>query len=316
MGGVKRRVLKFGGTSVGSPATLRAALAIVERALDEAPVVVVVSALSGVTDALDAALAGAATGRLDAAHFTRALRDRHLALLRSVASGRAATRATTALVARLSALEDLLRDVAALGRSSPAERASVLAVGERLSAPIAAAALRSRNLEATAFDAATLVRTDAVWSEAAVDFPATRALVDAALGSLHRTTLPVVTGFIGGTEQGATTLLGRGGSDYTAAVLGWALEAERVEIWSDVPGVMSADPRRDASARTLPRLSYGEAQALARAGAKVLHPRTLEPLELSGIPLFVGSTLAPDGGGTWVGLDPATNEAREEGTAA
>ena len=316
MGGVKRRVLKFGGTSVGSPASLRAALGIVERALDEAPVVVVVSALSGVTDALDAAHAGAATGRLDAGRFTSALRDRHLALVRSVASGRAATRAATELVARLSALEELLRDVAALGRSSPAERASVLATGERLSAPIAAAALRARSVEATAFDAAALVRTDAAWSEAAVDFPVTRGLVSAALGSLQRTTLPVVTGFIGGTEQGATTLLGRGGSDYTAAVLGWALEAERVEIWSDVPGVMSGDPRRDASARSLPRLSYAQAAALARAGAKVLHPRTLEPLEPVGIPLFVGSTLAPDAGGTWIGLEAPKKEAREEGTAA
>ena len=126
----------------------------------------------------------------------------------------------------------------------------------------------------------------------------------------------MVTGFIGGTEHGETTLLGRGGSDYTAAVLGWALDAERVEIWSDVPGVMSGDPRRDASARTLPRLGYGEAEALARAGAKVLHPRTLEPLEPLGIPVFVGSTLAPGPGGTWIGRRSATNEAREEGTAA
>jgi aspartokinase/homoserine dehydrogenase 1 len=316
VGGVKRRILKFGGTSIGSPGPLRAALGIVERALAEAPVVVVVSALSGVTDALEAALAGAATGRLDTGRFTRALRDRHLALLRSVATGRAATRAATEIVARLSALDELLRDVAVNGRWPPAERASVLAVGERLSAPIVAAALRARSLEAMAFDAAALLRTDSSWSEAALDFPATRRLVSAALGSLPPAAVPVVTGFIGGTEQGATTLLGRGGSDYTAAVLGWALEAERVEIWSDVPGVMSGDPRRDPGARTLPRLSYAEAGALARAGAKVLHPRTLDPLAPAGIPLFVGSTLAPEAGGTWIGDGEATSAAREEGTAA
>ena len=316
MGGVKRRILKFGGTSVASPATLRAALGIVERALDEAPVVVVVSALSGVTDALEAALAGAATGRLDTGRFASALRERHLALLCAVASGRTATRAATVVGERLSALESLLRGVAAEGRSSPAERASVLAVGERLSAPIVAAALRSRAADAVVVDATTLVRTDAAWAEAAVDFPATRRLVGTRLGALPEASLPVVTGFIGGTEHGETTLLGRGGSDYTAAVLGWALEAERVEIWSDVPGVMTGDPRRDASARTLPRLGYGEAKALARAGAKVLHPRTLEPLEPAGIPLYVGSTLAADAGGTWIGLDAAANETREGGTAA
>jgi aspartate kinase len=316
VGGVKRRILKFGGTSVGSPAPLTAALALMDRALAEAPVVVVVSALSGVTDALEAALAGAAAGRLDAGHFANALRERHLTLLRAVASGRAATRATSKIVARLAALEGLLRGVAVNGRSSAAERAWVLATCERPSAPIAAAALRSRGVEAAAFDAAALVRTDAAWSEANVDFPATRRLVDAALGALPRASLPVVTGFIGGTEHGETTLLGRGGSDYTAAVLGWALEAERVEIWSDVPGVMSGDPRKDASARTLPRLSYAEAAGLARAGAKVLNPRTLEPLEPVGIPLFVGSTLAPDAGGTWIDLDATTSAAREEGTAA
>ena len=316
MGGVRRRILKFGGTSVGSKPSLDAALGLVERTLREASAVVVVSALSGVTDALEAALAGAASAGLDAGHFAGALRQRHLALLRSAAAGRAATRAATEIVARLSALEQLLRDVAVTGASSPAERAFVLATGERLSAPIVAAALRARRVDASAFDGAALLRTDAAFAEASVDFPATRGLVDAVFAALPMTAVPVVTGFIGGTAEAATTLLGRGGSDYTAAVLGWALEAERVEIWSDVPGVMSADPRRDASARTLPRLGYAEAEALARAGAKVLHPRTLEPLATLGIPLFVGSTLAPEAGGTWIGLDAAEAEARTEGTAA
>jgi aspartate kinase len=125
-----------------------------------------------------------------------------------------------------------------------------------------------------------------------------------AIAALPGGRVPVVTGFIGGSASGATTLLGRGGSDYTAAVLGWALEAERVEIWSDVPGVMSGDPRRDAGARTLPRLSYREATALARAGAKVLHPRTLEPLEPLAIPVFVGRTLDSRGSGTWISAEP------------
>jgi aspartokinase/homoserine dehydrogenase 1 len=137
-----------------------------------------------------------------------------------------------------------------------------------------------------------------------VDFPATRRLVAEAIAALPLGRVPVVTGFIGGSASGATTLLGRGGSDYTAAVLGWALDAERVEIWSDVPGVMSGDPRRDAGARTLPRLSYREAMALARAGAKVLHPRTLEPLEPLAIPVFVGRTLDSRGAGTWISVEP------------
>jgi aspartate kinase len=318
VGGVKRRVLKFGGTSVGSPGPLRAALGIVQATLCEAPVVVVVSALSGVTDALEAALAGAATGRLGVARFTSALHGRHLALLRAVASGRAETRAAATLVEHLSELDALLRVATAAGGLSPAERALVLAAGERLSAPVVAAALRSSGVDARATDAAGLLRTDTAWDEAAVDFPATRRLVGAALGALPPESIPVVTGFIGGTEHGRTTLLGRGGSDYTAAVLGWALEVERVEIWSDVPGVMSGDPRRDPSAQTLPRLSYGEASALACRGAKVLHPRTLEPLEPLAIPVFVGKTLDPHGPGTWIGVldDEAKTRRHEEGTAA
>ena len=141
--------------------------------------------------------------------------------------------------------------------------------------------------------------------------------------------MPVVTGFLGATEAGETTLLGRGGSDLTAAVLGWALDAERVEIWSDVDGVMTADPRLVPAAGPSPRLSYAEATALARAGAKVLHPRTLEPLEDAGIPVFVGNTLRPDRPGTWIGpaslaiettiaaaIGAALDEAEETGTAA
>ncbi|HEY7924505.1 MAG TPA: aspartate kinase [Vicinamibacteria bacterium] len=301
MSGARRRILKFGGTSVGSVEPLRAAVGIVEAALAEAPVLVVVSALSGVTDALEAALAGAMARRLDVARFTEVLRERHLALLRAVAHGKPAIVAAGAVSDQVASLASRLR--AAAG-ASPHERAAVLATGERLSAAVFAAALRTRGVDAAAVDAAPLVRTDAAPDEAAVDFPATRRLVAEAIAALPLGRVPVVTGFIGGSASGATTLLGRGGSDYTAAVLGWALDAERVEIWSDVPGVMSGDPRRDAGARTLPRLSYREAMALARAGAKVLHPRTLEPLEPLAIPVFVGRTLDSRGAGTWISVEP------------
>jgi aspartate kinase len=316
VGGVKRRVLKFGGTSVGSPEPLRSAVGIVKAACAERPVVVVVSALAGVTDALAAAVAGAAKGGLDATRFVSVLHGRHLALLDAVAHGRAATRATTALGERVIELEERLRGLACQGRASEAARAAVVALGERLSAPLAAAALRSHGIDARAVDAAALVRTNDAWAEAAVDRPATRRLVNAALAVLPPATVPVVTGFIGGTENGDTTLLGRGGSDLTAAIFGWALEAERVEIWSDVDGVLSADPRVDSSARPLPQLSFQEAADLARRGAKVLHPRMLEPLEPAGIPVFVGNTLRPQASGTWIGLAEARAGAKEEGNAA
>jgi bifunctional aspartokinase / homoserine dehydrogenase 1 len=316
VGGVKRRVLKFGGTSVGTAPALRSAVGIAEAAARERAVVVVVSALSGVTDALEAALGGAAAGRLDVAAFSGAIRARHLALLAAVAQGKPALRAAALVRERLVDLEECLRAVAAARGFSAATRAKVLAIGERTSVPIVEAALRSRGLDAHALDGAFLVRSGGAFDEAAVDYPATRRLATAAVGSLPARAVAVVTGFVAGTEAGETTLLGRGGSDLTAAVLGWALRAERVEIWSDVDGVMTGDPRRDRGAQTIPRLSYVEATALARAGAKVLHPRTLEPLEGAAIPVFVGNTLRPDGPGTWIGPEPAVADAEEDGTAA
>jgi bifunctional aspartokinase / homoserine dehydrogenase 1 len=317
LGGLKRRVLKFGGTSVGTERALRSALAIAETAARERPVVIVVSALAGTTNALEAALSGAAASRLDIAGFAAVIRDRHLALLAAVAPGKPALRAAAAIRERTVELQDRLRSVSLGGVVSPAARAGVLALGERLSVPVVEAALRARGLEAHVVDAASVVRTDDAFAEAAVDYPATRRLATSSLGSLARGVVPVVTGFLGATEAGETTLLGRGGSDLTAAVVGWALDAERVEIWSDVDGVMSADPRVDPTAETLPRLSYAEATELARGGAKVLHPRTLEPLEGAGIPVFVGNTLYPDRPGTWIGPSGAAiDAAREDGTAA
>jgi len=310
------RVLKFGGTSVGTAGALERVLDITEAAAREGPVVVVVSALSGVTNALEAAVSGAAAARLDVAGFVSAVRERHLALLAAVARGRPSARAAAAVRERAAELEARLRAVAAERVAAPTGRAAVLALGERLSVPIVAAALQTRGIEAHPADAASLLRTDEAFEEAAVEYPTTRRLVTAALASFGPGTVPVVTGFLGATATGATTLLGRGGSDLTAAVLGWALDAERVEIWSDVDGVMTADPRRAPSAETLPRLTYAAARALARGGARVLHPLTLEPLEEAGIPVFVGNTFHPEGGGTWIGASPADAESEEGDTAA
>jgi hypothetical protein len=237
-------VLKFGGTSVGSAGALRSALEIAATASRERPVVIVVSALSGVTNALEAALSGAAASRLDVAGFAAAIREHF-----RPAAARASGLRAPLLCARHGEIERRLRAVSADGAFSAATRAGLLALGERLSVPIVEAALRARGLEAHAVDAALLVRTDEAFAEAAVDYPATRRLVRTALGSLGLGALPVVTGFLGATGAGETTLLGRGGSDLTAAVLGWALEAERVEIWSDVDGVMTAPAARSTARR-------------------------------------------------------------------
>jgi aspartate kinase len=294
----RHRVLKFGGTSVGSPEPLRHALAIVQDAAKGRPLAIVVSALSGVTDQLAALAQGVGRG-LDARRILAALRSRHSALLGAIASGPLRRDAEAACRAVWSGLD---RDLASIARGRDRTAIdSLLAAGERLAVPIFVAGLRARGLRAEAVDGADLIRTDDAWGEANVDFAATRALVASRLANRHADAVRIVTGFVGGTADGRTTVLGRGGSDYTAAILGAALGADQVEIWTDVDGILSADPHLVDGALTLEHLSYEEALSLARAGAKVLHPKTIPPLAATGIPVFVGNTRRRQASGSWIG---------------
>lgn len=298
------RVLKFGGTSVGSAAALREVVAIVRRAATEGRLVVVTSALSGVTDELALAAGGAASGGFAAGAFVERQRARHEALLSAVAAGRHAARARLELAERLAELERRLQELARARACEAEARDGLLALGERLALPLVVAALQAAGVSAAGLDAADLVRTDERFGAAEVDAPVTRDLARARLAELAPGQVAVVTGFVGATADGRTTTLGRGGSDLSAAVLAQALAAERVEIWSDVDGVQSADPRLVPTAFTLPRLSYDEAAWLANLGAKVLHPRSLQPLA-HGIPLLVRNTLRPSGPVTRVEALPA-----------
>ena len=185
-------------------------------------------------------------------------------------------------------------------------RDRILATGERLAVPLLVAALRSAGLRAEAVDAAELIVTDASFGEAEVDLATTTQRVKQRLGKLPAGVIPVIPGFVGASEGGHTTTLGRGGSDYTAAILGAVLGARLVEIWSDVSGVLSAPPKLVASASTLPRLTYEEAHELAYYGAKVLHPKTVRPLVERHIPIVIRNTFQPEHEGTAIngaGLD-------------
>ncbi len=176
----------------------------------------------------------------------------------------------------------------------------ILSIGERLAVELLAATLQGHGCAARSVDAAGLVATDSSFGEARVDFARTahrcRRLLEG-----RNTAIPVVTGFIGADRRGRTTTLGRGGSDYSAAVLGAVLGAERVEIWTDVDGVLTAPPRLVPGASSIPRLSYEEAAELSFFGAKVLHPQTVRPLAERGIPIHVRNTLAPERRGTEIG---------------
>jgi aspartate kinase len=291
--------MKFGGTSVADAAAFRRVAEVVWTRQELRPVVVV-SAMSRVTDALLAACATAAAG--DAERAERALAE-HFARHRAVAEELLSTAETDAFAAELDAARaglaealrraagaDETRTEAAATRAAPdaALQDEIVSYGERLSAALLAAVLRGRDLKARALDARRCVITDEEFGRATplADETAhcTRAHIGAALDAEE---LPVLGGFIAATRAGVTTTLGRGGSDYTAALVGAALEAREIQIWTDVPGVLTADPRVVAAATTIPRLSFAEAAELAYFGAKVLHPKTILPAIVRGIPVRI-----------------------------
>jgi bifunctional aspartokinase / homoserine dehydrogenase 1 len=295
-------VMKFGGTSVGSPDAMAQAVDIVRQAQTEWPrLVVVTSALSGVTNLLLDSAAAAVGG--DHETVTKAegtLREKHFAIADRLildASRNAALKVE--LDALLSDFGSLCRAIGVLGEASPRALDAVASIGERLCIPLLAEALQAGGVPAQAVEATRLIVTDDQYQSALPDIAATTLRSRQVLEPLFAVgKVPVVTGFIGATPQGVTTTLGRGGSDYTAALLGSVLPADDVWIWTDVDGVMSADPRLVPEARTIPELTFREISELAYYGAKVLHPKAIRPVIEAGISLRVCNTFNPAHAGT------------------
>jgi bifunctional aspartokinase / homoserine dehydrogenase 1 len=290
------RILKFGGSSVGTPERLRAAAAIIQQARAErGPVAVVVSAFHGVTDQL-LALAERASHGEDCQPLFAEVEQRHLGAVKELLPVQRRSPVLTQVKLRLNELADLLHGVALVGELSPRTRDAIAAFGERLSAAILAAHLAADGCPAEYLDTRPLIRSDA-------HFGAARVLTDETYQAIRahfatHLTLQIATGFIAATTRGETTTLGRGGSDYTASIFGAALAAEEIEIWSDVDGVMSADPRKVPTAFTLPGLTYQEAMELAHFGAKVIYPPTMRPAMRARIPIRIKNTLRPEAAGT------------------
>ena len=289
-------VMKFGGTSVGSPAAFLDAVQLVESAVARDPVVVV-SALAGATDLLlEFARRPAARAEIAAR-----LVERHRALAHEVGVP------VAALEPPLAAWQGEARAWIEAGAHPDApDQDRILSFGERLAAELFAAALECRGVPACAVvaGAAGLVADDAFG--AAHPLPDAYVTLRATLG--RRPPLPVVTGFLGQTLDGETTTLGSGGSDFSAAILGAALGAAEIQIWTDTSGMLSADPRIVPEARPVPRLSFREASELAYFGAKVLHPKTLLPAVERGIPVRILNTQRPDDPGSLVTSETSTAE--------
>ncbi|MCP5151494.1 MAG: aspartate kinase [Chromatiales bacterium] len=285
--------MKFGGTSVGTPAAIRKTAEVVAAARDRKPVVVV-SALSGVTNQLLAAAQDARARTAPARELVRPLRDRHRRVLGELGLPR------RLVDPDLAWLEEALHGIYLLRELTPRSLDYVASFGEVMSSKVVAAHLSKRKVPAKAWNAWDAgVVTDDGYTEAAV-LPETYPAIKKALAPVLGEEVPVVTGFLGRTRTGERTTLGRGGSDYTAAIFGRALGAEEIQIWTDVSGIMSCDPRIVRNAYTLRHVTFAEAAELAYFGAKVLHPKTVEPAVEVGIPVRILNTFSPQDEGTLV----------------
>jgi len=293
--------MKFGGTSVGDAACIGRVAQIVQDASREYPVVAVVSAMSGVTNRLIEAAIHAEAGDLERTGAAFAmLRKNHEAALRELIRTEEKRKPIAQRLDQIFAEgERLCKGTALLRELTPRTLDAISSLGERLSAPVVAGALRELGVASDAIEATDLIATDNCHGGADPLMDRTRERCEARLLPLLRqSVVPVVTGFIGATTEGILTTLGRGGSDYSATILGAALGAEEVIIWTDVDGVMTADPRLVPEARTIPEISYREASELAYFGAKVLHPKTLRAVQQAGIPVWIRNSFAPSNRGT------------------
>jgi aspartate kinase len=281
-------VMKFGGTSVESSSAIQRAAEIVRTRRQQSPVVVV-SAMAKVTDQLVLMGQKAASGDSDGAlELLPPLRERHLEAARQLLSRKAFPKISAKLESTFAQLEEFLRGVAAVRELSPRSSDYLLSFGELLSSQFIAPAFTELGLEATWVDSRECLVTDATHTRAVPQPEETRERTHAIIKPiLAKRRIPVMGGFIASTRDGIPTTLGRGGSDYSAALIGAALDAESIEIWTDVEGMMTTDPRLCPDARTIKRISFNEAAELAYFGAKVLHPATLLPAIEKNIPVYV-----------------------------
>lgn len=311
-------VAKFGGTSVGDAAAIDRAARIVRERVTRQPLVVV-SALGGATNALIALAEQAAAGQLILAiRGVEALRERHLAVAADLLGGGDATDLVGELSATFDELAALAEALSVLGHATARSLDAIAAKGEFLSSTLVVAAFRARGIPAELVDPCSVLITGDQFGKAE---PRTDRIAERA-GQVIRPLLaqgrvPVVGGFVGATEHGVVTTLGRGGSDYSASLYGAALGAESIEIWTDVDGMLTADPRVVPGARLIERIRFDEASELASFGAKVLHPSTIAPAVRLGIPVSVLNAQRPEGRGTLIAFDaprrPVTAIAGKQG---
>jgi aspartokinase/homoserine dehydrogenase 1 len=293
-------VMKFGGTSVGSAERMRASAGLAAQERPNRPVVAVVSAMSKITDLLLDTMRHAEGGdRAGIAKNLATLRERHETACRELLPEARWFAALTGIQELIGEFERIVNGMAMLNDRPPRSVDEAVAIGERLTALLVAAHLNAEGVAAEAVNAWEVVVTDAVFGNASPLMEKTRVKAQARLVPLlEKGVIPIVTGFNGATADGRPTTLGRGGSDFSASIIAAALDAAELWIWTDVDGIMSADPRLVHDAQVLSEITYAEAAELAYNGAKVLHPRTLAPLVEKKIPVWSKNSFAPEKPGT------------------
>ncbi|MEE9903868.1 MAG: bifunctional aspartate kinase/homoserine dehydrogenase I [Chlorobium sp.] len=304
------KIYKFGGSSLGSAARIRKVAGIIaDASAEDRPPVVVVSAIYRVTDLLLEAAAAASAGRENYRQILDDIRQMHERVFMDLFPGGNDGGISTLTGKDLIELYDLVHGVFLLRELSEKSTALLLSFGERLSARIVAGYLNTQGMPAVYIDARELIVTDTNYCNAKVNTGETSLKVRERMGADGA--IPVVTGYIAAAPDGTTTTLGRGGSDYTASLIGAALGAEEILIWTDVDGFFSADPRRVRDARVLPFISYAEAMELSHAGAKILHPYAIQPAMKASIPVLIKNSFNPDAPGTRIEREVQRQQAQQ-----
>lgn len=295
------KIIKFGGSSVANSSTIQKVFDIIRDKLKSHEIAVVFSAFGGVTENLFSIAELAKKGDQTYRVLLQTLEERHMNLVRELIPVHQQSMVMTYVKVRFNELEDLFHGIFLIKESSPRTMDYVVSFGERLSTFILAEALQGQGIKSQFVDAREIIRTNGRFGQAKVDFEVTNALIQKFFKEHEG--MKVVTGFVASTEKGETTTLGRSGSDYTSAILAAALQAEDLEIWTDVSGVLTADPKLVYTAFTIPQLSYNEAMELSHFGAKVIFPATMQPAMRRNIPIFIKNTFEPNNPGTLINGD-------------
>jgi aspartokinase/homoserine dehydrogenase 1 len=309
-------ILKFGGTSVAEPSRIKHIGELLSARIKQGEnISIVCSAFSKVTDSLIQMGELAAKGNEDYLQVHQQFVERHDNALKELVSDDALSIAEKTLAENHDTLKQLLKGVYLVREVSPRTMDYILSFGERNSCFIIAQYLKESGLNAAFLDARKVIKTDKTFGAARVDFSLTNEYINAHF-TKNPNTLNVITGFVASDVGGLTTTLGRGGSDYTAAIFAAALETEKLEIWTDVDGVLTCDPRKVSKAYTVESLSYNEAMELSHFGAKVIYPPTIQPALSKGIPIYIRNTFNPDFEGTKISKESDETNARIKGMSS